>query len=73
MINLELPIETADALVVNILRAQLTLVRAEIAQLSHMEHLLEHEQQDLTHAQDMQMHLCAVIKYFSTPDEWPTI
>ena len=61
--------ETADKLVVDVLRNTLECVRLDIHKLQNKAELESYQQEDLAHDLSMEQHLMAVIRYFTPPSE----
>jgi hypothetical protein len=71
--QVEISDHTADALVVDILRTNLTCIRNDIERLTSKAKLMEFESEDLKESQDLEQALIKVIRYYTTPDKWESI
>lgn len=69
----EISDKTADNLVVDILRNNLTYVRADIERLGSKAELMAFEQEDLVHFMELQASFVKIIRYYLPPDKWDTI
>lgn len=67
--ELKISDETADKLVVDVLRNVLEGVRYDIQNLQSKSELKSYQQEDLSNDLVMEQHLMAVIRYFTPPSE----
>jgi len=71
--TVEISEQTADLLVVDILRNNLNYVRTDIARLESKAELMTFEQADLDNFRELEESFVKIIKYYLPPDKWATI
>lgn len=71
--TVEISEQTADLLVVDILRNNLEYVRRDIARLESKAELMTFEQADLDNFRDLEVSFVKIVKYYLPPDKWDTI
>lgn len=71
--TVEISDNTADNLVVDILKNNLRYLRADIERAQSKAVLLDFEKQDLEEWKSLEQHFAAVIRYYTPPDKWDAI
>jgi hypothetical protein len=71
--TVEISDNTADNLVVDILKNNLRYLRADIERVSSKGTLLDFEKEDLENFRVLEQQFVGVIRYYTTPDKWDAI
>lgn len=65
--------QTADALVVDIMKNNLMYLRRDIARLESKAELMAFEAEDLKDFRELEQAFLRVVKYYTPPDKWDSI
>ncbi len=71
--TVEISEQTADHLVVDILRNNLEYLRRDIVRLESKAELMQFEQEDLINFRDLEVSFRKIIQYYLPPDKWDTV